>query len=54
MKIKNIYQKTVPISSHIRNAVIDFSTMTISLVAVESDVMRNGKPLTGYGFNSIS
>jgi L-alanine-DL-glutamate epimerase-like enolase superfamily enzyme len=52
MKIKTIYQKTVPLNSKIRNAVIDFSTMTNSIVAVESDVIKNGKPLIGYGFNS--
>ena len=26
--------------------------MTISLVAVCSDIKRNGKPIIGYGFNS--
>lgn len=52
MKIKNIYQKTVPLASQIRNAVIDFSTMTTSVVAVVSDVMREGKPVVGFGFNS--
>ncbi|MDQ7065087.1 MAG: enolase C-terminal domain-like protein [candidate division KSB1 bacterium] len=52
MKIKAIYEKTVPIASQIRNAVIDFSQMTISVVAVVTDVIRNGKPVIGYGFNS--
>lgn len=52
MKIKNIYQKTVPLVSQIRNAVIDFSTMTTSVVAVVSDVIRDGKPVVGFGFNS--
>lgn len=52
MKIKNIYEKTVPIKSQMRNAVIDFSAMTISIIAIESDVVRNGKPIIGYGFNS--
>ena len=52
MKIKNIYQKTVPLASQIRNAVIDFSTMTTSVVAVVSDVIREGKPVVGFGFNS--
>ena len=52
MKIKRIYEKTFNIGSPIRNAVIDFSTMTISIVAIETDIIRNGKPLIGYGFNS--
>ncbi|GGV44952.1 mandelate racemase [Actinomadura cremea] len=52
MKITNVYEGTVPISSSIRNAWIDFSTMDCSIVAIESDVIRDGKPLVGYGFNS--
>lgn len=52
MKIKSIHQKTVSLKSEIRNAVIDFSTMTTSIVAVVSDVVKNGKPLVGFGFNS--
>ena len=52
MKIVEIRQDTVPISSDIRNAYIDFSKMTVSVVALISDVTRNGKPLIGYGFNS--
>lgn len=52
MKIKNIYQKTVPLASQIRNAVIDFSSMTTSVVAVVSDVVIDGKPVIGFGFNS--
>src|SRR3546814_8385224 len=45
-------EKTLPISSPIRNAYIDFSKMNLSLVAVVTDVIRNGKPVIGYGFNS--
>ena len=52
MKIIEIREKTVPISSPIRNAYIDFSKMTLSLVAVVTDVIRDGKPVIGYGFNS--
>ena len=52
MKIVEIREKTCPISSPIRNAYIDFSKMTLSLVAVVTDVVRNGKPVIGYGFNS--
>jgi D(-)-tartrate dehydratase len=52
MKIVDIREKTFPISSPIRNAYIDFSKMTLSLVAVVTDVVRNGKRVVGYGFNS--
>ena len=52
MKIVEIREKTIPISSPIRNAYIDFSKMTLSLVAVITDVIRDGKPVVGYGFNS--
>jgi len=52
MKIVEIREKTVPIASPIRNAYIDFSKMTLSLVAVITDVVRDGKPVVGYGFNS--
>jgi L-alanine-DL-glutamate epimerase-like enolase superfamily enzyme len=52
MKIVNILESTLPIKSDIRNAYIDFSKMTLSLVAVVTDVMRDGQPVVGYGFNS--
>jgi D(-)-tartrate dehydratase len=52
MKIIDIIESTRPIKSDIRNAYIDFSKMTLSLVAVVTDVMRDGKPVIGYGFNS--
>jgi L-alanine-DL-glutamate epimerase-like enolase superfamily enzyme len=52
MKIVDIIESTRPIKSDIRNAYIDFSKMTLSLVAVVTDVIRDGKPVIGYGFNS--
>lgn len=52
MKIVDILESTRPIKSDIRNAYIDFSKMTLSLVAVVTDQVRNGKPVIGYGFNS--
>lgn len=52
MKILDIRESTRPIQSNIRNAYIDFSKMTLSLVAVVTDVIRDGKPVIGYGFNS--
>jgi len=52
MRIVDIREVTQPISSQIRNAYIDFSKMTISLVAVVTDVVRDGRRVVGYGFNS--
>ncbi|GAB2661709.1 mandelate racemase/muconate lactonizing enzyme family protein [Nocardia goodfellowii] len=52
MKIISVHEGVVPISSSIRNAWIDFSSMDCSIVAVVSDVMRDGEPVIGYGFNS--
>ncbi|MFD1796428.1 mandelate racemase [Paracoccus aurantiacus] len=52
MRIIDICEVTKPISSPIRNAYIDFSKMTASLVAVVTDVVRDGRRVVGYGFNS--
>src|ERR1700745_940621 len=52
MRILEIREKTFPISSPIRNAYIDFSKMTLSLAAVMTDVVCDGKDVVGYGFNS--
>ncbi|MFL5255313.1 MAG: mandelate racemase, partial [Rhodopila sp.] len=52
LQIVDIREVTKPINSPIRNAYIDFSKMTSSLVAVVTNVQRNGKTVIGYGFNS--
>ncbi len=52
MKIVDIQERTASIASPIRNAYIDFSRMTVSVAAVVTDVVRDGKPVVGYGFNS--
>ncbi len=52
MRITDVREITQPISSPIRNAYIDFTKMTTSLVAVVTDVVRDGRPVIGYGFNS--
>ncbi|MCG5240739.1 mandelate racemase/muconate lactonizing enzyme family protein [Azospirillum doebereinerae] len=52
MRIVEIREKTAGIKSDIANAYIDFSQMTCSVVAVVTDVIRDGKPVIGYGFNS--
>jgi L-alanine-DL-glutamate epimerase-like enolase superfamily enzyme len=52
VRIVDVREVTKPIASPIRNAYIDFSKMTTSLVAVVTDVVRDGRPVVGYGFNS--
>ncbi|EAZ98079.1 mandelate racemase/muconate lactonizing enzyme family protein [Marinobacter sp. ELB17] len=52
MRITDIREKTVSIASPMANAYIDFSKMTCSVVAVVTDVVRDGKQVIGYGFNS--
>jgi L-alanine-DL-glutamate epimerase-like enolase superfamily enzyme len=52
VRIVELREITAPISSPIANAYIDFSSMTCSLVAVATDVKRDGRTVIGYGFNS--
>ncbi|HZE45979.1 MAG TPA: mandelate racemase, partial [Xanthobacteraceae bacterium] len=52
MRIVDIREQTVPVASAIANAYIDFSKMTLSHVAIVTDVKRDGRPVIGYGFNS--
>src|SRR3954468_22564150 len=52
MKIVDIAEVTKPIASAIANAYIDFSKMNLSLVAVVTGVVRDGRRVVGYGFNS--
>jgi D(-)-tartrate dehydratase len=52
MRIVDLREATFPIASPIANAYIDFSKMTCSLVAVVTDVVRDGRRVVGYGFNS--
>jgi D(-)-tartrate dehydratase len=52
MRIVEVREQAVPIASEIANAFINFNEMTASVVALESDVERNGRRLVGYGFNS--
>ena len=52
MRITRIVETAVPLRSNLRNAVFDFSEMTTSVVAVVTDVMREGRPVAGFAFNS--
>ena len=52
MRIVAVHEKTVSIASPMANALIDFSRMTCSVVAIVTDAVRAGKRVVGYGFNS--
>ena len=52
MRIVDIRETAVALNSNLRNAVFDFSEMTTSVVAVITDVVRDGRPVIGYAFNS--
>ncbi|NYT44317.1 mandelate racemase [Alcaligenaceae bacterium] len=53
MKIVDIVTRSVKLSGNISNAVVSFDDHDVSLVAVISDVIRGGRPVTGIAFNSI-
>ena len=52
MKITRIRDAVAPIPSPMRNSVISFDKMTISIAAIETDLVRDGKPVIGFGFCS--
>jgi L-alanine-DL-glutamate epimerase-like enolase superfamily enzyme len=52
MRITDIRETSVALNSTLKNSSIDFSEMTTSVVAVITDMMREGKPVVGYAFNS--
>jgi L-alanine-DL-glutamate epimerase-like enolase superfamily enzyme len=52
VRIVDLREVTRPIGSSIRNAYIDFSKMTTSVVALVTDAVREGRRVVGYGFNS--
>jgi D(-)-tartrate dehydratase len=52
MRIVDIRETAVPLNSTLANSSIDFTEMTTSVVAVITDVVRNGKPVAGFAFNS--
>lgn len=52
MRVVSAHEGVIPISSSIANAFIGFSAMDCSVLALVSDVIVDGKPLVGYGFNS--
>ena len=53
MQIREIKEVSVKLSGGISNAVVNFDEHTVSLLAIVTDIIRNGKPVIGYAFNSI-
>src|ERR1700722_6460648 len=53
MRIVAIREKTVALSSAVRNAAISFAGMTASALALVTDVRRDGRPVVGLAFDSI-
>jgi hypothetical protein len=52
MRITDVKVVEAPLQAQMSNAVIDFSTMTVSMVAVYTDAVVDGEPVVGYGFHS--
>src|SRR5688572_7677357 len=52
VRIVEVRDIVAPMRGEIRNAYIDFSKMTASVVAVVTNVVRHGRRVVGYGFNS--
>ena len=52
MRIVDIRETAIPLNSQLANSSFDFSEMTTSVVAVITDVVRDGKPVAGFAFNS--
>src|SRR5260370_21752765 len=52
MRIVGIAEKSVDISRY-RDPTIPSGGLTTSIVALTTDVVREGKPVTGYGFSSM-
>jgi L-alanine-DL-glutamate epimerase-like enolase superfamily enzyme len=53
MRITAVREMSVPLEGNVANALVSFAEHDVSLVALHTDVMRNGKPLVGYAFDSI-
>jgi L-alanine-DL-glutamate epimerase-like enolase superfamily enzyme len=53
MRIVEIREKAIRQKRTIQNAVRSSGDLTTSIVAVITDVVRNGRPIVGYAFNSV-
>lgn len=53
MRITAIKEISVPLEGNVANALVSFAEHDVSLVALETDIIRNGNPVTGFAFDSI-
>lgn len=53
MRIADIREQTISLADPMGNAAISYAEMTASIVAIETDAVRDGRPVVGYGFSSI-
>lgn len=53
MRILDVREAALPMRSDLRNSVFSFAEMTVSVVAVLTDAVVDGKRVVGYAFNSI-
>ena len=53
MKIVRIVEQPIRLASNISNALVNFSEHTVSLLALVTDQLIDGKPAVGLAFNSI-
>ena len=52
MRIVDIRETAIPLKSTLANSSFDFTEMTTSVVAVITDVVRDGRQVCGFAFNS--
>ena len=53
MRITDIRASTIGFTENRKNATMDFSEMTLGLCAVVTDVIKDGKPVIGYGYAAL-
>ena len=53
MRIVEVRERAIPLQANIKNSVVNFAEHTVSLVALVTDVVRDGKPVVGFAFDSI-
>ncbi|MCY1209781.1 D(-)-tartrate dehydratase [compost metagenome] len=53
MRITAIRETAIPLQGNLSNSLVNFAEHTVSLVALVSDTVRNGRPVIGYAFDSI-
>jgi L-alanine-DL-glutamate epimerase-like enolase superfamily enzyme len=53
VRVTDVQELTVQLEGGISNALVSFAEHTVSLIAVTTDVVRNGRAVIGYAFDSI-